>query len=77
MGKNKQPDSTPENSVARIDDSCIHCDLCVPECPSDAIHYESKCYTVDEQLCVLCKGYYTSPNCISICPVRAMEVVSR
>ena len=41
-----------------ITDECINCDVCVPECPNEAI------YMGDE-----CVGHFNEPQCVEVCPV--------
>jgi ferredoxin len=47
-----------------IDDSCIACGACVPECPVSAIS-EGDIYTIDADTCIDCGA------CASVCPVGA------
>jgi ferredoxin len=54
---------------AVIEVSCINCDMCVPECPNNAISMGSKHYEVDPTLCTECVGYYDKPTCIAVCPI--------
>lgn len=55
--------------------SCINCDMCVPECPNDAISMGTKHYQVNPQLCTECIGYYDKPTCIAVCPIDCIELV--
>ena len=61
---------------AVIDVSCINCDMCVPECPNEAISMGVKHYEVDPQLCTECVGYYDKPTCIAVCPLDCIELVT-
>jgi ferredoxin len=47
-----------------INDSCIACGACVPECPVDAIS-DGDIYTVDADKCIDCGA------CASACPMDA------
>lgn len=65
-----------------IDDSCINCDMCVPECPSDAIHMDSGAmgtghYQINEQTCIRCEHYYPSPTCIEVCPIDSVLILPK
>ncbi len=60
-----------------IDDSCINCDMCVPECPSDSIHMQGKHYQINEQTCIRCEHYYPSPTCIEVCPIGSVLIVPK
>ncbi|MCH8501091.1 MAG: YfhL family 4Fe-4S dicluster ferredoxin [Aliidiomarina sp.] len=53
----------------QILDDCINCDMCVPECPNEAILMGSSIYVIDPDLCTECEGYYDQPQCIPVCPV--------
>ena len=66
-----------------IEDSCINCDVCVPECPNDAIYfgedYEkghpkwSEIYVIDGDLCTECVGHFDTPQCVEVCPVDCLS----
>lgn len=58
----------------RIDASCINCDMCVPECPSDSIAMEGKHYQINNETCILCEDYYPAPNCIDVCPIGSVDI---
>jgi len=55
-----------------IEDSCINCDVCVPECPNEAIYFGgdykighpkySEIYVIDGDLCTECVGHLTHHN---------------
>ncbi|WP_333609116.1 YfhL family 4Fe-4S dicluster ferredoxin [Arsukibacterium sp.] len=59
-----------------IEASCINCDMCVPECPNDAISMASQHYQVDPLLCTECIGYYDKPTCIAVCPIDCIELLA-
>lgn len=50
-------------------DSCINCDMCVLECPNEAISLGEKIYEIDKDLCTECVGHYEKPTCKSVCPI--------
>ena len=58
----------------RIDASCINCDMCVPECPSDSIAMDGKHYQINSDTCIRCEHYYDSPNCVEVCPIDSVIV---
>ena len=60
--------------TAVIDVSCINCDMCVPECPNEAISMGGKHYEVDPMLCTECIGYYDKPTCIAVCPIDCIDL---
>ena len=53
----------------RIDDDCINCDVCEPECPNDAIYMGEEIYEIDWKKCTECVGHYDEPQCVEVCPV--------
>ncbi len=52
-----------------INDECINCDVCEPECPNGAISQGDEIYVIDPNLCTECVGHYDEPQCIEVCPV--------
>jgi ferredoxin len=59
-----------------INDECIACGACVPECPSEAISEGDPLYTIDASVCVECEGHFESPRCIEVCPVDCIVKVA-
>lgn len=49
-----------------INDDCIACGACLPECPVDAISEGDK-YSIDADTCIDCGA------CVPACPVGAIE----
>ena len=56
-----------------IDDSCINCDMCEPECPNEAITMGAEIYEIDPALCTECVGHYDKPTCVSVCPIDCID----
>lgn len=60
-----------------ITDECTSCDVCVPECPNEAItdgsDADSEYYFIHPELCTECKGAFDEPQCIEVCPVDCIE----
>jgi len=52
-----------------INDECINCDVCEPECPNEAITQGDEIYEINLDLCTECVGHYDEPQCIEVCPV--------
>jgi len=57
-----------------ITNDCINCDMCVPECPNDAIAMGEHYYEIDPDKCTECEGFYDEPQCIPVCPVDCIFV---
>jgi ferredoxin len=53
----------------KIDDDCINCDVCEPECPNEAIYMGEEIYEIDWKKCTECVGHYDEPQCVEVCPV--------
>ncbi len=51
-----------------ITHQCINCDMCLPECPNEAIFEGSKVYEIDVDRCTECVGFYDHQTCISRLP---------
>jgi ferredoxin len=49
----------------KINDECISCGACQPECPVDAISEGSDKYVIDPSKCIECGA------CADVCPVGA------
>jgi ferredoxin len=52
-----------------ITDECINCDVCVPECPNEAIYMGAEIYEIDGDKCTECVGHFDTPQCVEVCPV--------
>ena len=52
-----------------INDQCINCDVCEPECPNNAISMGAQIYVINPNLCTECVGHYDTPQCMEVCPV--------
>ena len=48
-----------------IDEKCISCGACAPECPVECISEGSDKYVIDEEACISCGA------CAGVCPVDA------
>ena len=57
-----------------INEDCINCDMCVPECPVEAIEMGEAHYQINQSLCVECEGFYPEPSCYAVCPVDAVDI---
>lgn len=55
-----------ERMAHTINDDCIACGACMPECPVNAISEGDK-YTIDQDACIDCGA------CVPVCPVGAIE----
>ena len=59
-----------------INEECINCDVCEPECPNDAITQGEEIYEIDPALCTECVGHFDVPQCQEVCPVECIFVDS-
>ena len=52
-----------------ITDDCTSCDVCLPECPNEAISAGDDLYVIDPNKCTECVGHFDEPQCRTVCPV--------
>lgn len=57
-----------------INERCINCDMCEPECPNEAVAMGELQYEIDPDLCTECKGHYEASTCQSVCPISRCVV---
>ncbi len=57
-----------------ITDQCINCDVCVPECPNQAIYMGSEIYEIDPHKCTESVGQFDEPQCGQVCPVACIPI---
>ena len=53
----------------KIDEDCINCDMCEPECPNEAITLGVDIYEINVSRCTECFGHYNKPQCVLVCPI--------
>jgi len=58
-----------------ITDDCINCDICEPECPNSAISQGEEFYEIDTKKCTECVGFFDTPQCIKVCPIRCVKKI--
>ncbi len=58
-----------------ITDKCTNCDMCLPECPNEAISVGEEIYEIDTALCTECVGHYEAPTCQKVCPINKCIIV--
>ncbi len=56
-----------------INEECINCDVCEPECPNGAISQGDDIYVINPDLCTECVGHHDIPQCMDVCPVDCIE----
>lgn len=54
-----------------INDECVACGECEPECPVQAITEGDPIYVIDPEKCVECVGHHDEPQCAAVCPTDA------
>jgi ferredoxin len=54
----------------RITEACVNCDLCAPECPTNAISMGEEVYVIDPKLCTECVGFSDDLKCNVVCPAE-------
>jgi ferredoxin len=53
----------------KILDTCINCDVCLPECPNEAIFMGDEVFEIIPEKCTECFGHFETSQCIEVCPV--------
>jgi ferredoxin len=59
----------------RINEECINCAACEPECPNEAISEGDEYYVIDQERCTECVGHFDAPQCVEVCPVDDCIIV--
>lgn len=58
-----------------IQEDCTACDVCVLECPNDAIsENDGVLYVIDGENCTECVGHHDEPQCQLVCPAECIVV---
>ena len=57
----------------KINEECIACDACLPECPNDAISEGDPMYVINPDLCTECVGFFEDAQCVAVCPTDAIH----
>jgi Fe-S-cluster-containing hydrogenase component 2 len=57
-----------------IQDTCINCGSCEPECPNQAISAGDPTFAVTAERCTECVGAADAPKCVEICPIEGCIV---
>lgn len=55
-----------------ITDQCINCDMCLAECPNQAIFEGEKFYEINTERCTECVGFYEHQTCVDVCPIECI-----
>jgi len=55
-----------------INEICVNCAACEPECPNGAISAGDPVYVIDPDKCTECVGYFAESQCIDVCPVECI-----
>jgi ferredoxin len=56
-----------------INEECINCGACEPECPNEAISEGENFFVIDPNRCTDCVGAHESSRCVEVCPVDACQ----
>jgi len=60
--------------MALMNDECINCDVCEPECPNDAIYQGEEIYEINPDFCTECVGHFETSQCVEVCPVECIPI---
>ena len=56
----------------KIQDTCINCGSCEPDCPNQAISEGDPVYVINADLCTECVGHFAESQCVAVCPVACI-----
>jgi len=56
-----------------INEECVNCGVCEPECPNEAISEGEDIYVIEVSKCTECVGAYEEPQCVDVCPVDCIH----
>jgi len=59
----------------KIDETCINCGNCEPDCPNTAISAGDSTFVVAAEKCTECVGAFDAPKCVEVCPVEGCITV--
>ena len=51
-----------------INEDCINCAACEPECPNQAITAGTDIFVIDPAKCTECVGHFDESQCVVACP---------
>ena len=57
-----------------INEDCVNCGVCEPECPNEAITEGDEIYVIEWEKCTECVGWYEDPQCVEVCPVDCIPM---
>ncbi len=57
-----------------INEDCINCAVCEPECPNNAISAGDDLFVIDPDKCTECVGHFEESQCIEVCPVDCIVI---
>mgnify|MGYP000671921356 CR=1 FL=1 len=57
-----------------INEDCVNCGVCEPECPNEAISEGDDIYVIDWEKCTECVGHFNEPQCQQVCPVACIPL---
>lgn len=55
-----------------INDECVNCGVCEPECPNEAIYEGEDIYVIEPEKCTECVGHFEESQCVEVCPVECI-----
>ena len=57
-----------------IEEECIACGVCEPECDNQAITEGDPAFAIDPERCTECVGFHDEPQCVGVCPVDCIVI---
>ena len=60
-----------EAMALKINEECVACGACEPECPNEAISEGDPLFVIDPDKCTECYGFHSEQQCAVVCPTEA------
>ncbi len=53
----------------QITQDCINCGACADVCPNGGIRKGTSAYSIKQDMCTECVGFFKQEQCVAVCPI--------